>query len=965
MKKNGRHFSKRRFLLFFAFLFLSFGAGKADAQTSGEQVFRGNQAIKQLQNNGQFESLKKAFEDARKEDTAENPSDLVTQTGVFTASNGTLDDNFGRTVEVYGDFAFVGSPFAAGGKGAVYVFYRGSGNWVFEAELIAPDGAVGDNFGASLSSLGTIVAIGAPGRDSVSVGSNAGAVYVFNRPVSTLTWTFERLLVPSDASANDEFGFALSMVANDLMIGAPNSSGGNGAVYAFARTDISTADYTQRAKITANDGASGDRFGASVTMLFTADVFIGAPTDDIGANADQGSVYRFQRVGGNNYLQAEKFTASDGAAGDQFGYSLAGRGLQFTQIIGAWRDDIGGNVDQGSAYVLSRSSGTAWAFQTKLVASDGRATDRFGTSVDIYLDNPGEIGGTAIVGSPRSDAGAFPGTGSAYLFKRQDTIWTQQEKITALGGEADDEFGTSVSIGNNIILGGAPFARVSGTRQGITYIFSTTPGGSWSQTQNLGAGDANDLFGSSVALSGNTAIIGAPEDTVGTNTQQGSAYIFVFSNGAWSLQQQVFASDGAANEVFGTSVSISNDTAIVGAPFARVGANFGQGAAYVFVRSGTTWTLQQKLSSSSGATGDQFGYSVSIDGDLAVAGAPNALVNLRGAAYVFNRSGATWSQEAILTASDFGFMDNLGTSVAISGETVVAGAPKADIDVTSNQGAGYVFVRSGTMWSEQAKLTGSLASADALSGSSVAISGDTIVIGAPFDDVVANGDLGSAYVFLRSGTMWTQQARLTAPGGATNDQFGASVAIFGDRAIIGAPFNDANGNSNQGAAYLFSRTGTNWNQTQKLVDLNGAAEDRYGTSVAVYMDKILIGAPFSDATISTPLVPAATDQGAVSAFIFEPIAPTAANVSISGRVLTSDGRGLSNAIVLLTDANGDSRSTRTGSFGFYRFDDIEAGQTVVISVSSKHFQFQPQVVSINESLSDVDFVPINGKSLFK
>lgn len=176
MTKSVRTICNGHFL--FVFLFLIFGAGQADAQKTGEQVFRGTEAIEQLQNDGQFESLKEAYENARKKGETQNSSDLVTLTGPLSASNGALNDNFGKTVEVLGDYAFIGAPNAAGGKGAVYVFYRDMGTWVFDTELTASDGAVGDNFGASLSSLLPVVAIGAPGKDT-SLGPNVGAVYVF------------------------------------------------------------------------------------------------------------------------------------------------------------------------------------------------------------------------------------------------------------------------------------------------------------------------------------------------------------------------------------------------------------------------------------------------------------------------------------------------------------------------------------------------------------------------------------------------------------------------------------------------------------------------------------------------------------------------------------------------------------------------------------------------------------------
>jgi hypothetical protein len=164
-------------------------------------------------------------------------------------------------------------------------------------------------------------------------------------------------------------------------------------------------------------------------------------------------------------------------------------------------------------------------------------------------------------------------------------------------------------------------------------------------------GAAGDSFGSSVALSGDTALVGAPYDDVGANTDQGSAYVFVRSGATWSQQAKLIASDGAAYDYLGASVALSGDTALVGAHWNEIGANFDQGSAYVFVRSGTTWSQQAELTAADGTTWDSFGHSVALSGDTALVGA-NWDDTCQGSAYAFVRSGATWNQQAKLTASD-------------------------------------------------------------------------------------------------------------------------------------------------------------------------------------------------------------------------------------------------------------------------------------------------------------------------
>jgi hypothetical protein len=297
-------------------------------------------------------------------------------------------------------------------------------------------------------------------------------------------------------------------------------------------------------------------------------------------------------------------------------------------------------------------------------------------------------------------------------------------------------------------------------------------------------GATNDNFGQSVAVSGDTVIVGATGDTIGGNANQGSAYIFIRgTNGLWTQQRKLTAADGDTYHIFGSSVAITGDTVVVGAP----GANVDQGSAYVYVRSGTTWSLQQKLLANDGAASDRFGNSVGIAGDSIIVGAfCNSIGgnNNQGSAYVFVRDGSAWTQQQRLTAADGDSVDNFGGSVAIGGNTAIVGADSDDIGTAGNQGSAYIFTRSGTNWTEQQKLLAGDGAADDRFGSSVdiAINTDSVIVGAPANDIGVDGDRGSAYVFTRSGAIWTQQQRLTASGGRAADFFGVSAAIFGNTA---------------------------------------------------------------------------------------------------------------------------------------------------------------------------------------
>ncbi len=374
-----------------------------------------------------------------------------------------------------------------------------------------------------------------------------------------------------------------------------------------------------------------------------------------------------------------------------------------------------------------------------------------------------------------------------------------------------DGLGWSVAMSSDgsTVVAGAPGATITGSAydQGAVYVF-TKPSSGWaSETEatKLTASDGakDDALGSSVAVSsdGATVVAGAP----GVNSDQGAVYVFTKSSPAWSQSPRLTASDGASNDQLGYSVAISSDGArvVAGAPYASVGSNAEQGAAYVFSNSASGWAPAKKLTASGGAADDLLGLSVamSADGSTVVAGAPSVgSAAGPGAVYVFTDSSSGWAQDK-LTASDGVNNDQLGRSVAISsdGSTLVAGAPST----ASGPGAAYVFTNSSLAWTQTAKLTASTGANGDQLGHSVAVSSDgsTVVAGAPGNA----SNQGAAYVFTKPNGPWTdghETAQLTASDGAGGDFLGYSVAVSSDgsRRVAGAP---TNSNWKQGAAYVF------------------------------------------------------------------------------------------------------------------------------------------------------------------
>jgi hypothetical protein len=314
------------------------------------------------------------------------------------------------------------------------------------------------------------------------------------------------------------------------------------------------------------------------------------------------------------FAQTEtKLTASDAATGDYFGVSVSVSGD--AAVIGAYGDNDAGD-DTGSAYVFARDAGGTWAEQAKLTASDAGADDHFGRSVSVNGD-------TAVISAWRDDDGGT-NSGAAYVFTRDaGGTWTQQAKLTASDAAADGLFGTWVSVNGDTAVIGALGAGDGGWESGAVYVFTRDAGGTWTEQVKLTASDAdhNDHFGYSVSVDGHTAVIGAiGNDDDGRSS--GSAYVFTRdAGGTWTEQAKLTASDAAADDLFGWSVSVNGDAAVIGAYGDDDGGDR-SGSAYVFTRdAGGTWTEQTKLTASDAASLDYLGGSVSVDGATAVIGA--------------------------------------------------------------------------------------------------------------------------------------------------------------------------------------------------------------------------------------------------------------------------------------------------------------------------------------------------------
>lgn len=354
-------------------------------------------------------------------------------------------------------------------------------------------------------------------------------------------------------------------------------------------------------------------------------------------------------------------------------------------------------------------------------------------------------------------------------------------------------------------------------------------------------GETDDNFGYSVDIDGNTAVIGA----YGGNDAgpfSGAVYVFVHDGKNWSEQQKLTATDAAAGDFFGHSVSISKNSLVVGALY----GNGGLGAVYVFRREGTNWTQEQRIIPSVPESGDEFGMSVAIAGNRIIVGATGhsaPSVATSGASFVFDRNSGVWTETQKIYAPDADPGDNFGRSVAIEGEIILVGA-YLDDDLATDAGSAYVFKISLSVWSLEQKLTSGDSDSLDYFGFSVALSNHTALVGAWGDDVHFV-DQGAAYVFERIGTTWKLQKKLMADDAREGDFLGTSVAISADLAVLGSPYDDSEG-LDAGSSYVFHRTGTQWAQERRVLAEDGTFEDFFGRSVAVSGKLIMIGARGSD-----------------------------------------------------------------------------------------------------------------------
>jgi FG-GAP repeat protein len=600
---------------------------------------------------------------------------------------GNINDSFGYSVALAGSTALIGTYGGAAVPGTAFVFHESAGRWSRQATLADPGDVDGDDFGKSVALSASAAVIGAPGT-----GGGAGAAYVYEQ--SGDAWNLASSLADPGESASDAFG-TVAVSGTTVLVGAPGSgasgsTAGPGAAYVYVPGQVS---WELQATLASPAGA-GSLFGAAVGISGTTAV-VGADSSHSG----EGTAYIYGQAGSGWERQAS-LRSSPSFKGD-FGSAVAASGS--TVFVGAVFDNFSG----GAAFAYARS-GTRWTSQDTLVNPRGYQRAELGAAVAV-------AGRTAVVGA----WDASEAHGAAYIdgitagrLSRQVTFVDPDEQIF-------DYFGQAVAVSGSTALIG------SGDADAV-YVYAKS-GQHWHYQDTI-TGPGSGGFGVSIALSDHVAVIGAPS----SNNGDGLVYVYVRSGSRWHKQATITGPQGARS-YFGEAVALAGSTLIVGAST----MNYFRGAAYIYARSGALWHLQASLRDPDNQPNDNFGTSVTVSGATALVGAPGSH-GFQGTSYVYSRAGAKWRRQAALTVAP---TDNpaggFGGAVALSGDGTAAMALISGVSIsgltTASRMCGHAFEFTITArhWRVRHIFTDPVCNPYDEFGYALAVSGTTALIGSP------------------------------------------------------------------------------------------------------------------------------------------------------------------------------------------------------------------------------------------
>lgn len=826
----------------------------------------------------------------------EKLDEIWTQTAKIFASD--VSDNFGSLVSVSGNTAIIGSSWS------VYVFEKIDETWTQTATLTES----ADAFGSSISISGEIIIVGAPtgGYFPVKEDSYRGSAYVYKKFDGI--WMKTAILTASDGETNDFFGQSVSISGNIGVIGAAN------ATYVFDLSSLPTPSPEPTP-------TTPTPLPTTENVLVNSDFSFGNSTGWLGPitiGTDQDCIYDFNyssdvpSAGSAPCLRLTSPISSttdsviyqtlDLFGGETYYFDAAIKEPSIPSSSSFWVEFYISSVEpvDGCTDIVANSNNISLGFikwetwvSHYVNNYDGLLSGQYDPSpfqglvpqpfipisygtyyfiiksgclssgnLDILLDN---ISFERNIPIPSPTPMEKITDQEPYVYIRNET-----QKLTPCDLSEEDEFGCSVSISGETIFIGAIHDDDLAKDAGAVYVFdrSSSPRPTPTSSPNPSPiprkityesekifaddGEGYDHFGHSVSISGNNAIVGAYGEGDGYDICIGAVYFFEKIGEEWIQTQKLRASETGSWDYFGRSVSISGDIAIAG--------DLGHEAAFIFEKQNGTWTQKTKLVSNDNESGDEFGYSVSISGTTVIIGTrwDDDMGSRSGSAYIFDKINGTWTQTAKLLANDGATSHQFGFSVSISGDKAVIG---------DNLGSAYIFEKINGTWQQTKKvfLSGSYELIDDF-GEAVSISGDTVIVGSKeqytpdvgyftkfqtssIKDVDKEDWSGSAYIYEKINGDWIQTDKLSAGDGETDDYFGSDVSIYGDIAIIGANGDDDNGQET-GSAYVFMKINGSWKEVTKLLPSDISVpiyirSKEFGHSVFVFGNTVMVGS-FND-----------------------------------------------------------------------------------------------------------------------
>lgn len=617
--------------------------------------------------------------------------DATNETAILTASVGSSGDQFGHAVSISGDIVVVGTPSVnapTNDEGIVYLYEKSGANWTSmteTAQLTLSDAAEDDYFGLSVAVDGDVV-IGA----TKNKNGNQGAVYLFEKPLSGwVSATETAKLTASDGAGGDYFGNAISLKNDIIAVGATydDDAGVNtGVVYVFEKPVAGWISATETAKLTDANADLNQNLGSSVSVGIDQIISGAVFSDQNGESSGRVVVFNKPPVG---YVNAVSSVYLFPLPYTNISYLNTGHTVAIDGNIAV----IGNDIDYSNYAVVMEFDGNNWIRVATLTPSDGVHGDAFGYAVSVFGD-------VIVVGAYIHGLG-----GAAYVFEKPSTGWedmTETAKLLASDAGAEDCFGSAVDIYGDDIVIGAWSNDEHSTASGAAYVF-TKPLSGWvstTETAKLYASDASgaDYLGFSVAISDGVIALGAKyDDDNGMNS--GSVYVYEKPLAGWvnaSETAKLSASDGVANDYFGSTLDVDGEVVVVGVkdhdPFAISNA----GAAYIFEKPGAVWSTMsetQKITASSPDAVDMFGASVAVSGNYIAIGThgDDDLALNSGAVYIFSNASGNWTEVTKLTASGSVQYDSFGEYVAICDNYVIGGAMDVDVEGSYNAGSAYLF----------------------------------------------------------------------------------------------------------------------------------------------------------------------------------------------------------------------------------------------------------------------------------